>query len=1024
MTRTSWVRISGAIAAGVMALLICALMQADAASAAGKGPVLNPRAGGRLPARPFVVRIKTGRNPRVFRTQLNGDPIGQYFSDPSSRGVRKLRVSRSYGLRHGLNHLHVRLHRRHADARSLRVRFWIRHDRPLAGAGIDRDAAVGDRVSVGAGSSSHLAKAAGAGSSNLDKSWEVLDAPPGSPADAGLSGADRARPTIHPRVPGTYRLRLTVKAQDGKTGSDMVLVDARPGPLPRIDTMTEMSGGPPGIRVGDQVYEAGSVPTGQVPWMQVLVLNRSTLEKVSNQTYGCAPAPAFCSNGDLGSYLRGLPNTDLVIAANHQGGSWRAAGAPSPFTAIGSETYTPSHVSNVAGGFSIIGVPHLPQGQADSKFAISGPAGGGQMTGYLTQDQWANYTWLPKDRPAFDTRAPGTVCSTACDVSVSIGDKTYRPCGQTQPGDAEYGVVVLNPITLQQEPDPGDPRCYLVNAGPFDTTKFLNRMRTDLNSIPDGDLVIIVSLTTSSAKQTLPPAGGNTNLINAIDDTARAVACVGGTRDLFLRSGTTPGAEYSLVGWKHSPPECEVKGVGNAIASEGSGQETSKVSDPGSDGRLQGVLTPDHQQRFRPTDAIASGAPPQILTRLLVQPPSKWPLDGDEGAQAAIRWIGSTPKLQQKIGPNVRSAYWIQGFDEADWTKFENNVKELAYPGSQTGFSRADFLSAQAELAQEMDWVGTVRSYMSFLSQPFSADTAISSWADLRAKVVDPITSKLKPKKTGAMRAVEIFQQVLKVVPGAGAKVVTVALNFGLNYLNQGSDGSDIDEIRAEGDKLGAAMIDRIQSARKSFQQMGDIIVADYDKLRTVAQNERCNPTSPTCLPEWQFTSTDQQRIATGVWRGTQSSLTQELVKLAFPAYLLTNGPNSPGLNSHTDPRNHDDYWCTDLIGIRTYPFDHLPDRGFASMEMDVSPRYHTFVLANLDDVHATNPDPSFPPASILQRMFDPVSPSLDPEQGGLGIYEPDYVREANAGVPTFTTAYRNQVGRAIIDYCEWEKFP
>jgi hypothetical protein len=147
--------------------------------------------------------------------------------------------------------------------------------------------------------------------------------------------------------------------------------------------------------------------------------------------------------------------------------------------------------------------------------------------------------------------------------------------------------------------------------------------------------------------------------------------------------------------------------------------------------------------------------------------------------------------------------------------------------------------------------------------------------------------------------------------------------------------------------------------------------------------------------------------------------LTQELVRLAFPAYPLLNAPNS-----HTDPRRHEDFYCTSLVGTRSYPFTNLPERGFASMEVDVLPRYNTYVLANLDDVHLTNQDPNFPPASILRRMFDPVSDALPPEQGGLGIYPPDYVRQASAGVRDFGGAYRDQVGRAIIDYCQWEAHP
>jgi hypothetical protein len=1009
MTRTSWAR-WGAIAAAAMGLLIVVLVHADVASAARKGPVLSPHAGQRLPARPFVVRIKTGHNPGLFRARLNGEPIGRYFSDPNGRGVRKLRVSRSYGLRHGPNGLRVRLHRRHAKPRSVRVHFRIRHDRPLAGAGIDKEAGVGDEVSLGAGSSSHLA--ARAGFSNLNKSWEVLDAPRRSPPNAGLDGAHRPRPTIHPEVPGRYRLKLTVTAKDGKTGSDMVVADVNPGPLPQLDTMTESSGGPPGIRVGGELYQAKSVPAGQVPWMQVVVLDRLTLGLVSNNTYGCAPAPAFCSNSQLGSDLRGLPKDDLVIGANHQGASWRAAGAPTQFSAVGGSTLDPSQASNVAGGFSIVGVPGLPQvpPQADFKFVTSGAAGGGRMAGYLARDQWLNYTWLPKDRPAFDTRAAGTCTPSGQTNQINVGDnKSVGSVGG--PPSGAFDVETLNPYTLQTVDHsefvtnnfPDDPQ-----HNPGQDTSEVQRMTSFLRRPGTTDnLVVITAFNCARAIGSGADSG-------AVNQLAEAVAHVGGTRDLFLRSATAGSAPYSLIGW-----------VG---AGEGSGEETSKLKDPApGDGRLRGVLAPDHRQLFRPVDTTAGEAAPEALNRVLVQPPSKWPLDGNSGAQAAIKWIGTSPKLKEKIGPDVRSAYWIQGFNEADWDKYAGYVKDLVYPGSQTGFSRPDFLAAQNELEQEMQSVGTVRSYMSFLSQPFSGNKDFAQWEDLKKNIVNPIVDSLKPGgKPASVKMLDYFATALKVAAAfgnPGFKAFTTAFTFGIQFLTQSKDGADADEVNASADDLANQMVKRIASVEDSFDRMGDIIVGDYSKLNTVATNERCIPTSPDCTPEWQFTKDDQKVTTTGVWKATEATFTEEFLGLTYPSYILTPA------SAQTDPNAQDQngrtaYECRDGSGQFTKyfgPLRGIPGRAITPLEVNVQPKYDSYVLVNFGNISITHQyPPNYPPQGVLQRMFDPLGRSLDPADGGLGIYAPDYFRVANIGRGTFERAYEPKAFG--IDQCGWKR--
>lgn len=120
--------------------------------------------------------------------------------------------------------------------------------------------------------------------------WTIISAPKGS--GARLVAADSARPRLRPDKPGTYRIRLTAWA--GRPGAgDQALAAAAgsvdettvqatvPTPPIGVPIRTIAPGG--GIEIGGQTYTA---PAGS--WAQVLVLDRQTLQVISNQGIGNA----------------------------------------------------------------------------------------------------------------------------------------------------------------------------------------------------------------------------------------------------------------------------------------------------------------------------------------------------------------------------------------------------------------------------------------------------------------------------------------------------------------------------------------------------------------------------------------------------------------------------------------------------------------------------------------------------------------------------------------------------------------
>jgi hypothetical protein len=731
-------------------------------------------------------------------------------------------------------------------------------------------------------------------------------------------------------------------------------------PLVPLDTGAS-EGGKPGIKVGNEFYAARTnFLSYTYGWWQVVVLDRATLGLVSNTTYSCY-FPGGCEADELRKDLSKLDNTKLVIAATHpiekpiysEVSVFKPIGAPD----LKGQLFAPGKVS-------VIGVPGLPPGQADIRAIADGEAGSGAMNGYLTPDQFFNYTWLPKERLQFDTRAPGE----GRQADIKVGGESFEWRGRNEGG---FHVEVFDPHTLAHR----DGETFLTNceACPQDASPLAVLHMADFleKQVRKNDLVVISSHSGKPAALDLNGVVSPARLSRL----AAAVASVGGTKHLFNTSGRTPGSPYSLIGW--------------GGAGEGNGEETSPQKDPKpGDGRLRGALTPDHQSLFKPTAVSAVDEPPEALAQLLLKPPTPWPLDGDSGAQKAIAYIGSQ---DSRLGANPRTAYWTQPFDQATWDQIAGDVKGLTYPGEGHDFTEKEFNDARDELVKEIAWVGRVRSYLKTLSSPF-ADNGLSSWANLTT-IADKVKAALNPPdQRGAMLVLDIVGGVLSiggVAGGPAVELISVTYEVGLQYLTQDRGGGDLDEVSGNANELAAGMVSHLQEAQASFRNMGNIIVSDYDKLKTVGTLGGCSPSATGCSEEWQFSQRDQQQAAAATYRSIEGAFDQELMSLTFKAYLL--GPRVVHHNSNRGvTTNARDYPC----GANDYyPFRDEPDNGQVALLQEPPNLYDVLALGNLSTLSVTNYIPAVPPKPILDRMFGPVSSSLDPKAGGLGIYAPDFLR-------------------------------
>lgn len=948
---------------------------APAASAAGSteraGPkrvVVTPRQGQVFGAHRVKIKVRARGLSGVLGVRLNGERIGGSFSRPR-HGVRKLQASISYGLKRGRNVLKVRVRRRGKPPRRARVRFRVRRDSKLAmvGAGRDRRVAIGSPVPLDGA-------AAGLGASPAKLRWKVVDAPDplgptqGDPPPlAGLTSPTGPDAMFEPPALGSYVVKLSHGSGPGAV-SDRVRVDAvPPNPLVSVNTERYNAGQEAfsGIEVGGQLY---ANDLGKR--LQVLVLDRKTLAPVANQSF----QP---EKGDrLAGLIESLDDTDLVIVSS-QGSTHDVERAISGFDDLLKLIGVPGKLCGDdcipgAGAFSAIGVPGLKAGEGD--WSLRGTTAtatdNGGMVGYLSPDQYLNYGFVPSEREQFRYGArevpwcnPGPSC-----ISDYIG----------------YKIEVRDAHTLA--PGPGDGEFYPTNGRTLNDdakTLWANRMADALNAVPKGDLVTIqVASNRLPSEATYPPPVGKVGKA-AMSRLADAVARVGGTPNAFNRAALTSGvpesggAVYTLLGWAGAEPG---EGVEAAAGVDGAGDAPV----------ISGVLRPGNDSEFRPAEVMESADNPHILQDLIVKPPTgAWPLDDDPGAKQAISYLGST---DQRLGPDPRSAYWTQSFDEATTNAIIAGLKSVPYP-SGASFTEEQFEAARAELVKELGWVGNVRTYLTNLSKPF-ADNALPSWVAAQ-KIADQIYDDVnKPQDEVAMKWVEFTRIILGLLGPLTHEVTGVIghlLDLGVWAYGASQSGAPTyDEVKVKADELGAELVEQAQQAQATYARMGDVIVSDYEKLALIGQYGGCNASSPGCPPELALSNADRIAASADAYRSIERVAYTKLLPLGYHMFALKpyDGRVAPF------PPN---YQC----GFYFPWGDYGSNRPYASWALleDLAPvggsnTWAPFVFSAPPGISTQHGSP--PGNDLLERMFDPVSRSGNPKAGGLGMSREQLSYEAD----------------------------
>ena len=931
------------------------------AASAKQRVVLSPRAGEVVRSHVVRLRVRAGDRARL-RARLNGVDVSSEFGG-ARRGVRTLSVSVSHGLRHGRNVLRVRVHRLARPARMVGVRFVVRRGDPLVGAGRDRTVVVGERSTLlGRVVPKH-------GKHRGSMRWRLVGGPRrgASAAQAGrrarLSSPAGRTAGLKPSAPGSYTLRFT--SGTGKDAlSDRVTIDAlEDGPLVPIDTHASKDG-KVGVAVGGRFYAGGGYGT-----VQLLQLDRGNLRLRQNSSY---PYYSDADAATIKSVLAGMASDVLVVAARRDGSRlpngtfYTRIGVPRDAWAV----------------YTAIGIPGVDPGGAD--YVGLGPRGDnatdGRMSGYLTRDPHQHYGFVPDKRETF-----------------AYGRALVTPCPANEPrcrGDVGFRLTVRDAHTLEPASYVQD---LLLGEG-LSTSMFFNtngrgltdqqkdaeahRMIRALEFVKQNDVVTIqAAADMKPGEQAYPAAIGNISMEN-MKTLARAVMNVGGTRSALNASATKPapaaptdshGASYVLVGWEG--------------AGEGNGAEAAAwVDNAGGAPALSGVLRPNEASFFRPTQVKDSLGETDTLGDLVMRPPTRaWPLDGNPGAQAAIKYLAKN--ADSRLGSNPRSAYWTEGFDEAATTAIVSELKDVDYP-DDAKFTSAEFETARKQLVKELRLVGKTRTYLDHLSDPFAADRQLKDWTAAQTIADKIYEDAYKPKDEAAVSWVEFTETLLHVLgplTHEASAMLAEAMELGMWIYGATESGAPSDgEVRRAANQVGEVLVNRADIARSTFKSMGDVIVSDYKKLEIVGTFGGCSPDPDdpeSCPKEWALNTDARQRAADDVSDGVERYAYEKLLPLGYHVFALP-----PFVGAHTPSLER--YLCS---GVAT-PFEGYGHPAVTDLLQEYDPAgkshaWETFALAVPPGALTQTATP--PSEKLLKRLFDPVT------QGGLGIPVERFVRSA-----------------------------
>ncbi len=681
-----------------------------------------------------------------------------------------------------------------------------------------------------------------------------------------------------------------------------------------------------GVKVGTQFYPD---PGKNQQWLQVVALKSANQELIWNRSYACPQATAnpHASQAALSAVKKcteqvredvdSLSGENALVIAVSQRVSgqmartkpWQTQPPVGFWTAIlgvGGQILdkdyahpgTPllrgrvSAVWRVRAGVKSIpsGTPVVEHNPDDlDRLEI------GEAAGFLVRDSAGMYSaFKGSQQVPYATQAPGSepLANVMRVGSIHYPSTSNRGHFTFESGEGGFQVLMLDPNSLQGVSETFRTRFNQKHCSGSSCPVELSRMTEWIRSNAGRYTLLLLA---SIGDPRVDPG----NVENKVDVNKAAAALAslltgqfGATTNRVDRAlhdtGSTPAGprSYSLVAAQGAK-------AGRGLEMEGPAGKADANSVPQS-----GDLNQDDAYEFVPQADLVSGTENNAgakLREVALSQPGSWPEHGDPGRTAAIVWVGG----QVGIDSN-RSLYWSQPYKSEFWTFKATEIAKLARP-KRHSFSRADFAWAKAELRREILWLGAAHAFASTLAQPFQKGQ-ISAWKNVEG-IANKIQTDIVPpseittrEEVEAQAVFDYAREIAGAIPGVsnGIRAIEATYNVvsGLIEAGDGRDASAPFSVKAG--ELGKALAERLELTQEAIEdELLDIVVADYRKLRTVAL---CGGLSKECpdkpLEQWQFTKVEQHNAAKPVKRGVETLVYSALLPIKYDAWLLPESSN------------------------------------------------------------------------------------------------------------------------------------
>ena len=594
-----------------------------------------------------------------------------------------------------------------------------------------------------------------------------------------------------------------------------------------------------GVWVGETLYTAPPLSDGTATGYQVLLLDRLTLELVSNQSF-----PASTS-GDVNNLEKALTNSSFTGQCGEFGcfmavqslatvgytscvkSDGNCYGLPgSLFESLGGSAqinYADGSTPNT--GYSLVanigrggtagagnGFERLTCNNANNCRYITNAGGQGAISGALILDNNLAYTFANTGRATFATGTGASATSNEITITIAGTPNGVKYPSATIPaGSGAFQVVVIYGDSLQLVSNDTFDLDHLYSYDPSKRTmaQVLGWAAADENSL------VFISSIGNMTHDFLPVQW---------PEVAQAVQSVGGTYSVFMDIG--PGDDYALVG--RGSPYLRT-GLYPFVGTEASTVVSNTIRPVGAPQRasnLRGVMALDNRGYYAPilsnlTSTFDQGAL-SLVDAVALQPPTPWPAM-TSGQQAAYTSISSC--LLSGLNTDIRAQYTNNNLHPSDW------LSSGCLPVAQScqALPQDDFTQVGCQLRNEFNFVNDVRAFRDNIktlktSQAITLDDTLDGAYDWVSSSLQPSDgTKLSPKWQAAISGAEtISDDLATIVAGAPAKLALDAVFVTTNF-----------SIAAANDQNGRAL----QNVETTFKELKDRATADFGSSLTVIDN-------------------------------------------------------------------------------------------------------------------------------------------------------------------------------------------